>query len=207
MLEKAKARNVQVDWRKGTAEELPLEDGSADGVTASFTLHHWTNLEAAFGEIHRVLRPGGRLVILTSTPEQMKGYWLNKYFPQMMQDSMRQMPSYEVVTGAMEAAGLVVEGVEKYFIREDLEDWFLYSGKHDPTRYLDPGVRMGISSFSDLARQEEVRDGLSKLDADLHSRVINRVMDEYKNDKGDYLFIVGRKAAHPAPPLPAQAHP
>jgi SAM-dependent methyltransferase len=43
------------------AEELPFEDASFDLVFGHAVLHHLPNLDRAFGEFRRVLRPGGRL--------------------------------------------------------------------------------------------------------------------------------------------------
>ena len=43
------------------AEALPFADGSFDLVLGHAVLHHLPNLERAFEEFHRVLRPGGRL--------------------------------------------------------------------------------------------------------------------------------------------------
>ena len=48
---------------EGTAERLPLEDGSATVVWAVASFHHWADPEAGLAEVHRVLRPGGRLLI------------------------------------------------------------------------------------------------------------------------------------------------
>ena len=42
------------------AERLPLRTGSADAVTVAQAFH-WFDADAAFGELHRVLRPGGRV--------------------------------------------------------------------------------------------------------------------------------------------------
>jgi SAM-dependent methyltransferase len=47
----------------GTAEDLPLADAAADVVTVAQALH-WFDLDRALPEIHRVLKPGGWLVLL-----------------------------------------------------------------------------------------------------------------------------------------------
>jgi demethylmenaquinone methyltransferase / 2-methoxy-6-polyprenyl-1,4-benzoquinol methylase len=48
----------------GWAEKLPLRDASADFVVMGYALRHITDLAAAFAEFHRVLRPGGTLLVL-----------------------------------------------------------------------------------------------------------------------------------------------
>ena len=48
----------------GAAERLPATDASIDAIMAVNTMHHWTDHEVAAAEIARVLRPGGRLVLL-----------------------------------------------------------------------------------------------------------------------------------------------
>jgi SAM-dependent methyltransferase len=47
----------------GTAEAMPLDDGSADAVTVGQAFH-WFDGPAALAEIHRVLRPGGALALV-----------------------------------------------------------------------------------------------------------------------------------------------
>lgn len=47
----------------GTAEALPLADGSADAMTAAQAFH-WFDLGRALPEFHRVLRPGGRIGVI-----------------------------------------------------------------------------------------------------------------------------------------------
>lgn len=49
---------------------LPVPDASADGVTCGFALRNVADLHSLFAEIARVVRPGGRIVLLeTSEPE------------------------------------------------------------------------------------------------------------------------------------------
>ncbi|THH41308.1 bifunctional demethylmenaquinone methyltransferase/2-methoxy-6-polyprenyl-1,4-benzoquinol methylase UbiE [Neolewinella litorea] len=49
---------------QGDSENLPYADGSFDAVTVAFGVRNFENLEKGLAEMHRVLRPGGKLVIL-----------------------------------------------------------------------------------------------------------------------------------------------
>jgi ubiquinone/menaquinone biosynthesis C-methylase UbiE len=53
---------LKVKTARADAEALPFPDQSFDLVLGHAVLHHLPNLERAFAEFHRVLRPGGRLV-------------------------------------------------------------------------------------------------------------------------------------------------
>lgn len=57
------ARRLELDVETVAcdAEQLPFEDASFDLVFGHAVLHHLPNLDRAFGELTRVLRPGGRL--------------------------------------------------------------------------------------------------------------------------------------------------
>jgi arsenite methyltransferase len=50
-----------VEFREGLAEDLPIEDGWADTVISNGVINLCPDKQAAFSEIFRVLRPGGRL--------------------------------------------------------------------------------------------------------------------------------------------------
>lgn len=189
MLREARLRNNQVDWRIGSAENIELQDSSIDGVIAFLTIHHWIDLKKGFSELSRVLKPKGRVVIFTSTPEQMKGYWLNHYFPHMLHFSIVQMPSLYNIQEAIRQTELEISDIEKYFIQDDLQDCFLYVGKNNPNRYFDETVRHGISSFSSLAANDELTEGLLKLRNDIDDQTFENFRSHYANELGDYLFI------------------
>ena len=64
---------------QGKAEKLPVPDASVDFVSMGYALRHVGDVEAAFSEFHRVLRPGGRVCILEITkPESALGTALLK---------------------------------------------------------------------------------------------------------------------------------
>lgn len=192
MLQKAQAQNKNIQWKIGTAEKTDLAQQSIDGIIGTLTIHHWTNLARAFSELAYVLKPNGKIVIFTSTPQQMKGYWLNHYFPKMLEDSMVQMPTFEEVKDAMNLAGLKISSTEIYNIQPDLQDQFLYCGKQNPELYFDESIRHGISSFSALANKNEVENGLRKLRADIDNGKIDEVIGSYENNLGDYLYIIAQ---------------
>ena len=57
-----RARNIE--WKRGDLERLPLADMSVDVALLSQALHHAADPAAALREAFRILRPGGRLVLL-----------------------------------------------------------------------------------------------------------------------------------------------
>lgn len=54
----------QVSFRQSTLIELPFDDGEFDFVCCSGVLHHTVSIERGLSEIHRVLKPGGRVYLL-----------------------------------------------------------------------------------------------------------------------------------------------
>ncbi len=189
MLRQAEQLNKKISWLQGTAEKTGLQSNSIDGIIASLTMHHWVDVLDGFIELKRVLKKNATMILFTSTKEQMKAYWLNEYFPKMLRDSIAQMPSLDFLKSSLKEAGFNQSEIEKYNIKPDLEDKFLYCGKHDPTLYFNERIRNGISSFSALSNKEEVESGLSKLKEDISTGEIEKIMMSYENNGGDYLFI------------------
>jgi len=112
------------------AERLPFRAASFDCVTVAFGLRNMTRKEAALAEMRRVLRPGGRLLVLEFSKvwkplEKAYDWYSFKVLPWLgrrvandeaayryLAESIRMHPDQEALRAAMERAGL--EDVE-YF--------------------------------------------------------------------------------------------
>jgi len=67
--EKAEKKGLDIDFRGAAIEKLPFDDQQFDVVLSSFMLHHLPEdvMRSGFGEIQRVLKPGGRLLAVDFT--------------------------------------------------------------------------------------------------------------------------------------------
>ncbi len=52
-----------VEFREGRLEVLPVDDGTVDAITSNCVINLVPDKSRVFAEIHRVLKPGGRLVV------------------------------------------------------------------------------------------------------------------------------------------------
>lgn len=81
--EKAKERKLteQLDFRYGDSENLEFPDNTFDAVTVAFGVRNFEHLEKGLTEMYRVLKPGGKVVILEfSTPERFPMKQLYRFY-------------------------------------------------------------------------------------------------------------------------------
>ena len=123
LLDRGLLRNVR--FSLANAECLPFEDGSFDCVTIAFGLRNVTDKAAALASMRRVLRPGGRLLVLEFSKPVVPGLkpvydvysfsvlpWLGKRIAgdadsyQYLAESIRRFPDQETLCGMMREAGL-----------------------------------------------------------------------------------------------------
>ncbi len=72
---------ARIEYRQGDAMDLHLPDASVDVVSIAFGIRNVADPRRAIGEFARVLRPGGRLVILEfDTPRLAPVRWFNRWY-------------------------------------------------------------------------------------------------------------------------------
>ena len=193
MLTKARAKNSSISWIHGDAQNLPFANESFDGALCINAIHHLKDLSTAFVEIYRILNPGSRLVIFTSSPEQCLNSWLVHYFPFIGELGKKWLPTEELITEHLQSAGFSTVHFERFFVSNDTKDLYLYTGKYRPEIYFDPVVRAGMTPFNKPEYAQEIAEGLAQLDADMRSGMINEIIAAHESDLGENVFIVAEK--------------
>jgi ubiquinone/menaquinone biosynthesis methyltransferase len=147
---KSAARNAEVEWIRGNALELPFEDASFDAATVGFGIRNVVDLPRALAEMRRVVRPGGRVVVLEiTTPERPPLSW----FYALWFD--RIVPLLGTLTGEHDAYSYLPESVKRFPPAAGLAKRMHDGGLRD-VRYL---ILAGGIVAIHAGTVEEVRSG------------------------------------------------
>ena len=106
----AQDRQDRLSWVTGDAMALPFPDNSFDRYTISFGIRNVTRIPDALAEAYRVLRPGGRLVVLefSQLPVPMMQWLYDRY-------SFNVIPAMgQVVAGDRDSYQYLVESIRKF---------------------------------------------------------------------------------------------
>lgn len=68
---KVNGYDSKIELRSGDSENLPFEENKFDAVIVAFGVRNFENLERGIAEMHRVLKPGGRMVVLEFSKPRM----------------------------------------------------------------------------------------------------------------------------------------
>ncbi|GLV48097.1 demethylmenaquinone methyltransferase [Thermus sp. LT1-2-5] len=124
---KAQARGLEVRFLEADALALPFPEGAFDAITVAFGFRNFADYGKALAELHRVLAPGGRLVLLEFPPPPTGAFGLvyRVYFQRVLPflggvisgnfgayrylpESVEAFPPPEALKGLMERAGFSV---------------------------------------------------------------------------------------------------
>lgn len=121
---KRKGLDQLIQLQKGDSENLPFEDDSFDAVIVAFGVRNFENLEKGLNEIHRVLKPGGVLIVLEfsqprKTPfKQFYFFYFDRILPLLgsavskdnraytyLPESVREFPDGDSFVSVLEKTG------------------------------------------------------------------------------------------------------
>lgn len=116
----------QVRLEKGTATDLPVGAGSIDRVLSTQVLEYVGDVDAAIGEMARVLRPGGRAVLLATDWRSAAWFSANEQRMTRMLSAWEEHLAHpalpRTLAARLESAGLEVTGAERYSVFERAGD-------------------------------------------------------------------------------------
>jgi demethylmenaquinone methyltransferase/2-methoxy-6-polyprenyl-1,4-benzoquinol methylase len=124
MLDLARKKSSAVTWEWANALELPYPDNGFDAATVGFGARNFSDLDRGIAEMVRVVRPGGKVVILemtTPTRPPLSTFfsvWFDRVVPALgriagdadaysyLPNSVKRWPGPEALAGRLAAAGL-----------------------------------------------------------------------------------------------------
>ena len=114
----------QINWVCGDAMRMPFSDSTFDVYTISFGIRNVTNISKTLSEAYRVLKPGGRLMILefSSVNNDLISWIYDKY-------SFNIIPKLgELVSNDRESYQYLVESIRKFPNQEKFSEMIINEG-------------------------------------------------------------------------------
>ena len=154
MLDIARERTTRMAFTAGSAEALGLPPASFDLVFSVDVIHNVGDLDAAFREAARVLRPNGKVATVTDSEAVIRARVpLTSHFPETAEVDLRRYPSVAAIQHSMADAGFVDLGEQTVEFPHELRTAAPYRDK----------VFSGLRLISDEAFQR----GLRRMEDDL----------------------------------------
>jgi demethylmenaquinone methyltransferase / 2-methoxy-6-polyprenyl-1,4-benzoquinol methylase len=141
MLDIARAKSPDVRWEQANALSLPYDDDVFDAATVGFGARNFSDLERGIGEMARVVRPGGRVVVLEITVPHKPP--LSTFFSLWFD---RIVPLLGRVTGEDQAYSYLPSSVKRFPGPRDLGTAMVGAGLTDVRWILTAGGIIALHS-------------------------------------------------------------
>jgi len=129
----ARPASIPFGFIEGSAEAIPLEDGSVDTVVTTWTLCSIPDASRSLHEMHRVLKPAGRLLFVEHgrAPEPNVRRWQDRLTPVWKRVGGGCHLNRAIGT-LIESAGFQFERIETGYMRGPRPMTFMYEGSARP---------------------------------------------------------------------------
>jgi SAM-dependent methyltransferase len=135
----------------GAGERLPLRDATVDLVHVSHVLHHAEDHRVVLGEIHRVLRPGGSLVLIETCDDSLLMRVARTLRPRWESVPVRSRFRFAELVADVRGAGFRVEAGEQFNVLYWI--WGFARRKFRPLeRLLGQVIRVELAAVRHLRR-------------------------------------------------------
>ena len=108
MLQQAAAKREDLPWVAADAQQLPFADDAFDAAVSTEAFHWFPDKDAALADLHRVLRPGGRLLVAMINVRTEAGSRLVSGASSLV-GQPAEWPTRDEMRDRVEAAGFRVE--------------------------------------------------------------------------------------------------
>lgn len=142
----------------GDAGSIPVRNGCFDLAWLSMVLHHCSDPAACARELHRVLRPGGRVLVRSSFGGRLGSFPCYDFFPGALAIDEGRLPTIEDARERFEAVGF------DFVVHRAIEQ----TTDESPHGYLDRIRRRAISTF-DLIPERDFEEGIRKMEEAVRS--------------------------------------
>lgn len=176
MLTVAARLHEDIEWREGTAEELPFEDETFDRAVSQFGMMFFWDREGAVGEMLRTLRPGGRFAVAV---------W----------DALERSPAYSREVRLLER----MAGPEA---ANALRAPFVLGDRADLQRLIEGGGAVAVEGITPVGRADfpsiramveaDLRGWLPVMGVDLEEDLILAILDEAERELAGFVTEGGR---------------
>ncbi len=142
---------VNVAWTEARADALPFPDAAFDIAISRFSIHHWPDPVGSLREVARVLRPGGRVVLVDLVAPEEAGLDTFLNAVELLRDATHgRTPRASDWRAAVAAAGLEGDIVHPWRFRHDTEDWL---SRTAPVGWRADAVRRMLREAPEAVRE------------------------------------------------------
>lgn len=156
--------------RQGSADKLEFPDASFDLVCTRFSVHHWRNVPQALREVRRVLKPGGRFIVIdTAAPADVLADTYVQAIELLRDTSHVRNISLNSWRKLLKQAGFSIAADKTWKLRLEFDSWVARmrtpAGNITAIRALWDSAPQEVKDYFELDRQYSFSIDVAMLDA------------------------------------------